>query len=214
MWTPLSLFTWCDRALAHAGFGLCPIALACRCVPCVKPALQVPSIASIAQRLDLRFYLRRIGRLRCSHGVLGVASMNVSPPCGALWAGDQLALTSSPKDRFSLYEHRADFRRRGHIQAKCQQFRCTYLTLKAMIVKAKIKNLWNDACKTYRTPTQKQKDAYGRFCMAMSGACFVGAVTLGFSAPPSTTYMAAKVIALVFWGVVLFVIGSVLSKGE
>ena len=80
----LSLFTWCDRALAHAGFGLCPIALACRCVPCVKPALQVPSIASIAQRLDLRFYLRRIGRLRCSHGVLGVASMNVSPPCGAL----------------------------------------------------------------------------------------------------------------------------------
>ena len=119
----LSLFTWCDRALAHSGFGLCPIALACRCVPCVKPALQVPSIASISQRLDLRFYLRRIGRLRCSHGVLGVASMNVSPPCGALWASDQLALTSSPKDRFSLYEHRADFPRRGHIQAKCQQFR-------------------------------------------------------------------------------------------
>ncbi len=85
--------------------------------------------------------------------------------------------------------------------------------LKAIIVKAKIKKLWNDARSTYRTPNQRQKDAYGRFSMAMSGACFVGAVTLGFSAPPSTT-MAAKVVALVFWGVVLFLVGSLLSKGE
>lgn len=86
--------------------------------------------------------------------------------------------------------------------------------LKANIVKEKMKLLWSEIRSTFRTPSSRQKDAYGRFCMAMSGACFVGAVTLGFSAPPSTTYMAAKVFALVFWGVVLFVVGSILSKGE
>ena len=74
--------------------------------------------------------------------------------------------------------------------------------------------LWGEIRSTFRTPSLKQKDSYGRFCMAMSGACFVGAVTLGFSAPPSTTYMATKVVALVFWGVVLFLVGSILSKGE
>ena len=66
----------------------------------------------------------------------------------------------------------------------------------------------------FLTPTLKQKEAYGRFSHTVSAACTIGAVSLAFTESTNTSSAASKVFALVFWAVILFVVGSVLSKGE
>jgi dihydroorotase-like cyclic amidohydrolase len=78
----------------------------------------------------------------------------------------------------------------------------------------RIENLLVSIQSAFRTPTLKQKEAYGRFSHTISAACCIGAVTLAFSDLPDNSYAASKVAALVFWAVVLFLIGSILSKGE
>lgn len=65
-----------------------------------------------------------------------------------------------------------------------------------------------------RTPSAKQKEAYGRFFHTMSAASFIGSITVIFSGLPVNANYFWKVAALIFFGVVLFLIGAILSKGE
>ena len=78
----------------------------------------------------------------------------------------------------------------------------------------RLKTLLVETSSAFRTPTLKQKESYGRFSHTISAACLIGAVTIGFSAPLGVSNTTARVVALVFWAVVLFLIGSIFSKGE
>jgi hypothetical protein len=65
----------------------------------------------------------------------------------------------------------------------------------------------------FATPTVKQKEAYGRFAHTLAAAAVIGAVTIIFSeggAWPS----AGRVIGLMSTGVICFLTGTLLSKGE
>lgn len=78
----------------------------------------------------------------------------------------------------------------------------------------RIESLLTSIQSAFRTPTLKQKEAYGRYSHTISAACCIGAVTIGFSESSATANTTEKVAALVFWAVVLFLVGSILSKGE
>ena len=68
--------------------------------------------------------------------------------------------------------------------------------------------------RAFRTPTIKQKEAYGRLSLTFSAASMIGAVTVIFTEEYATLSVFAKVAALIFWGVILFLAGAILSKGE
>lgn len=74
--------------------------------------------------------------------------------------------------------------------------------------------LLEETKKAFRTPTLKQKEAYGRLSHTLSAASLIGAVTVMFTETQATAYVVSKVAALVFWGVLLFWVGAILSKGE
>ena len=82
------------------------------------------------------------------------------------------------------------------------------------IMNKRIESLLTSIQSAFRTPTLKQKEAYGRYSHTISAACCIGAVTIGFSESSATANTTEKVTALVFWAVVLFLVGSILSKGE
>lgn len=63
-------------------------------------------------------------------------------------------------------------------------------------------------------PDVKQKEAYGRLSHTLSAASLVGAVSVMFTETEATLYVSGKIAALVFWGVLLFWVGAILSKGE
>ncbi len=63
-------------------------------------------------------------------------------------------------------------------------------------------------------PTLRQKEAYGRLAHTLCVACCVGAVTVLFGSAFSSWTTFLYVFALVIWGLVLFVAGAILSKGE
>lgn len=65
-----------------------------------------------------------------------------------------------------------------------------------------------------RTPTLKQKEAYGRLSHTLSAVSMVGAVTVMFTEANVTIHVVSKIGALVLWGVLLFWVGAILSKGE
>lgn len=65
-----------------------------------------------------------------------------------------------------------------------------------------------------RTPTLKQKEAYGRLSHTFCAASIIGAVTVFFTQPQTNGVLMAKIAALVFWGVLLFCFGAIMSKGE
>jgi|APCry1669192522_1035417.scaffolds.fasta_scaffold41152_2 hypothetical protein len=66
----------------------------------------------------------------------------------------------------------------------------------------------------FRTPTLKQKEAYGRLSHTFSAASLIGSVTLIFAETPLNALLVFKLSALMFWGVLLFWVGALLSKGE
>jgi hypothetical protein len=74
--------------------------------------------------------------------------------------------------------------------------------------------LLNDIKSALTSPTQKQKESYGRMAQTLSTASFIGAVTVVFTEIHATLYVTAKIAALFFWGMVLFLVGAILSKGE
>ena len=62
----------------------------------------------------------------------------------------------------------------------------------------------------FAVPTAKQMEAYGRYAHNLSAACIIGAATILYS----TAYGVVDVVRLVATGVVLFLGGAVLSKGD
>ena len=64
-----------------------------------------------------------------------------------------------------------------------------------------------------RSPTLKQKEAYGRLSHTFCAASLIGAVTVMFTEANATLLVLAKIDALIFWGVLLFWSGAILSKG-
>jgi hypothetical protein len=75
----------------------------------------------------------------------------------------------------------------------------------------KLRHELNDA---FKTPTTKQKEAYGRFCHTLSAAAIVGLVTVVHMDSELTPFIAKRAFALVVCSVILFAIGAALSKGE
>lgn len=78
----------------------------------------------------------------------------------------------------------------------------------------RLEKLLQETKSAFRTPTLKQKEAYGRLSHTLSVASLIGGVTVMFTETQATPYVVLKVAALVFWGVVLFWVGAILSKGE
>lgn len=66
----------------------------------------------------------------------------------------------------------------------------------------------------FLTPTLKQKEAYGRFCHTLASASVVGFITVLHLDTEPTFFLAKRAIALFVCGLTLFLVGSVLSKGE
>ena len=66
----------------------------------------------------------------------------------------------------------------------------------------------------FLSPTLKQKEAYGRFCHTLASASVVGFITVLHLDTEPTWFMAKRAIALFVCGLVLFFVGSILSKGE
>lgn len=78
----------------------------------------------------------------------------------------------------------------------------------------RLKRLIVETKGAFRTPTLKQKEAYGRLSHTFCAASMIGAVTVIFTETHATMFVLAKIAALIFWGVLLFWTGAILSKGE
>ncbi len=81
-------------------------------------------------------------------------------------------------------------------------------------MKKRLNLLLQETKSAFRAPTLKQKEAYGRLSHTLSAASLIGAVTVMFTETHATAYVVSKIAALVFWGVLLFWVGAILSKGE
>lgn len=79
---------------------------------------------------------------------------------------------------------------------------------------ARLKKLLHETKCAFRTPTLKQKEAYGRLSHTFCAASLIGAVTVTFTESTFSLASISKVAALIFWGVLLFGTGAILSKGE
>lgn len=66
----------------------------------------------------------------------------------------------------------------------------------------------------FKTPTTKQKEAYGRVFHTLSSASIIGAVSVMFTETQATLYVVTKICALFAWGVLLFVLGALMCKGD
>lgn len=80
----------------------------------------------------------------------------------------------------------------------------------------KLKGIVNALAEALKAPTPKQREAYGRWTHTLSAAATVGAVTVMFGKTSASDfwYELAKVGALFFWSVILFIAGAILSKGD
>lgn len=74
--------------------------------------------------------------------------------------------------------------------------------------------LLDETKSAFSTPTPKQKEAYGRLSHTLCAASLAGAVTVMFTETHASPYVVSRIGALVFWGVLLFWVGAILSKGE
>lgn len=81
-------------------------------------------------------------------------------------------------------------------------------------MKKQLVMLLGETKSAFRSPTLKQKEAYGRLCHTFCAASLIGAVTVIFTETYVTQFALFKIAALIFWGVLLFWIGAILSKGE
>lgn len=82
------------------------------------------------------------------------------------------------------------------------------------MMKERLKKLLVETRGAFRMPTVKQKEAYGRLSLTFCAASMIGAVTVIFTEEHATFSVLVKVAALIFWGVLLFLAGAILSKGE
>lgn len=81
-------------------------------------------------------------------------------------------------------------------------------------MKKRFERLLQDIKSAFRTPTLKQKEAYGRLSHTLCAASLIGSVSVMFTETNLSWYVFFKIAALIFWAVLLFWVGAVLSKGE
>lgn len=77
-----------------------------------------------------------------------------------------------------------------------------------------LRHLQQEVKNALRTPSLKQKEAYGRLAHTLCAACVIGCVSVAYSDHDATVVLISRMIALAFWALVLFVIGALFSKGE
>ena len=77
-----------------------------------------------------------------------------------------------------------------------------------------LKRLIEETKGALRAPTIKKKEAYGRLSHTFCAASMIGAITVMFTEKDASLPVLAKIAALIFWGVLLFWTGALLSKGE
>ena len=77
-----------------------------------------------------------------------------------------------------------------------------------------LKRLIEETKGALRAPTMKQKEAYGRLSHTFCAASMIGAITVMFTEKDASLPVLAKIAALIFWGVLLFWTGALLSTGE
>ncbi len=65
--------------------------------------------------------------------------------------------------------------------------------------------------RAFRSPTLKQKEAYGRFCHTLSAASLIGAATLFFTESQASYVFRESIMILT--GVLLFAVGAVFCQG-
>jgi hypothetical protein len=65
-----------------------------------------------------------------------------------------------------------------------------------------------------KSPTAKQKEAYGRYFHTLSAASVVAAVSVMFTETQPTPYVIARITTLALWGMLLLLVGAILSKGD
>ena len=75
-------------------------------------------------------------------------------------------------------------------------------------------DLLSEIRQAFGSPTVKQKETYGRFAHTLAAAAIIGDVTLVFGDWITVPTSALRVIGLTFTGVVCFLTGAMLSKGE
>ena len=80
-------------------------------------------------------------------------------------------------------------------------------------MKKRLQVLLKETSEAFQSPTLKQKEAYGRLSHTFCAASLIAAVSVMFSATEASLDVVARIGALVFWGVLLFIVGAVLSKG-
>lgn len=81
-------------------------------------------------------------------------------------------------------------------------------------MKMRLQMLRRELKSAFTTPTLKQKEAYGRVCHTLASAGIVGLITVVHLDDKITQFIAARAIALAISAMVLFIVGSILSKGE
>jgi hypothetical protein len=78
----------------------------------------------------------------------------------------------------------------------------------------KLRSLISSTKAVLADPNAKQREAYGRVVHNLAVACIIGAVTLGYSTPPSGQTYLWRIVELIGLAVVAIVFGGFLSKGE
>jgi hypothetical protein len=84
----------------------------------------------------------------------------------------------------------------------------------ASMLAQKLKKLFAPLKTVLVEPNAKQREAYGRIFHNLTVACVIGAVSLGYSAPPAGETYVWRIVELVALAGVFFVVGGFLSKGE
>ena len=74
-----------------------------------------------------------------------------------------------------------------------------------------IESLLTALHRAFVTPTSRQREAYGRFLHNLAAACVIADTSIIFT---ENRYGAHYIVALFAAGVVCFVVGALLSKGD
>jgi hypothetical protein len=84
------------------------------------------------------------------------------------------------------------------------------------MAKQRLQAFIKQSADSFRTPTIKQKEAFGRLLHTLSAACYVGAASIMFSGTASTSfwYDALRVALLFVFALAFLIAGANLSKGE
>ena len=77
-----------------------------------------------------------------------------------------------------------------------------------------VQRVLGELATAFRSPTLKQKEAYARFAHTLAAAGLIGAGALIFAELPLSAYVVLRALLMLLVGLVLFLYGTLLSKGE